>query len=234
MANLLHIRPTVLLPLKEQHAILDYYFNQGDLGGVFVPGNLRLASAEEVDLEVVFAREQVTIHTRGIIRWKRLSSKRDMPAGVGIEFMPSERHTRDMLLELAKGKAVNLAKRKTRRYPAMLEIDYATSSVFMTDVTDDLSREGAAILSDEVPPVGTTLRLRLKVPGERLPIELRGEVRWRLTDGRKSFGVQFQFESTQSQDRLSTLIERVKQQIAAELSFATAPQAREVGSPGSH
>jgi uncharacterized protein (TIGR02266 family) len=229
MTSLLHIRPTVLLPLREQHAFLDYYFNQGDLGGVFVPGNLRLASAEEVDLEIVFAKEQVTVHTRGVIRWKRLSSKRDMPAGVGIEFLASERRTRDMLLELAKGKTIALAKRKTRRYPAMLQIEYATSSVFMTDVTDDLSREGAAILTDDIPPVGTMLKLRLKVPNERQPIELKGEVRWRQTEGRKSFGVQFLFESAQAQERVGALIERIKQQIAAELSFATAPQNQSQG-----
>jgi uncharacterized protein (TIGR02266 family) len=234
MTSLLHIRPTVLLPLREQHAFLDYYFNQGDLGGVFVPGNLRLASAEEVDLEIVFAKEQVTVHTRGVIRWKRLSSKRDMPAGVGIEFLASERRTRDMLLELAKGKTINLAKRKNRRYPAMIQIEYATNSVFMTDVTDDVSREGASILTDEIPEIGAVLKLRLKVPNERQPIELKGEVRWRQTEGRKSFGVQFLFESPQSQERIAGLVERIKQQIAAELSFATAPQGQNQGSQSTH
>ena len=226
MADLLQIRPMVLLPLIEERAFLDYYFNQGDLGGVFVPGNLRLASADEVDLEIVFAKEQVTVHTRGVVRWKRLSSKRDMPAGIGIEFLPDERRTRDRLLELAKGKTVNLAKRRTRRYPAMLQIEYATTSVFMTDVTDDLSREGAAILTDEIPSIGTVLRLRLKVPNEAQPIELKGEVRWRQVEGRKSFGVQFVFESPQAQERITELVERIKRQIAAELSFATTPQNR--------
>jgi hypothetical protein len=223
MDGLLHIRPTVLLPLREQRAFLDYYFNQGDVGGVFVPGNLRLASAEEVDLEIVFAKEQVTVHTRGVIRWKRLSSKRDMPAGVGIEFLASERHTRDILLELSKGRTINLAKRRTRRYPAMLQIEYATSSVFLTDVTDDLGREGASVLSDELPALGTVLKLRLKVPNERRPIEIKGEVRWRHTEGRKSFGVQFIIESPQAQERLTALIERIKQRVAGELSLTLAP-----------
>ncbi|MBI5511985.1 MAG: PilZ domain-containing protein [Deltaproteobacteria bacterium] len=218
----LRVRPTILLPLRERSSFLDYYYNQGDAGGVFVPGNLRLASAEEVDLEILFAKEQVTIHTRGIIRWKRLAGKRDLPAGIGVEFLAAERATRDLLLELARGRDVNIAKRRSRRYPAMLEIDYATNSVFLTDVTDDLSKEGAAIHCDDLPDVGAIVPLRLKVPDETSPIDLKGEVRWRKAEGRKCFGVRFVFESPQAQERLAALVDRIKQQVATELSFSTA------------
>lgn len=208
---------------RQQHGrtFLDHYFNQGGLGGVFVPGYVRLASAEEVDLEVVFAREQVTVHARGVIRWKRLTDKKSLPAGVGVELLDTERRTRDLLLEFAEGKRVHLARRRSRRYPVMLEIEYATDTVFLTDVTDNLSRDGASVLTDHDVEVGEIITMRLKPPGEAVAIDVKGEVRWRHEHGRKGFGVRFIFDRPGSENRVHGLIERIKHQQAATFGTPT-------------
>ncbi|OGQ78917.1 MAG: hypothetical protein A2289_04005 [Deltaproteobacteria bacterium RIFOXYA12_FULL_58_15] len=214
MEDKLRIRPTVLLPLRERSVFVNHYFKQGGIGGVFVPGYTRLASAEEVDVEIVFAKEQVTVHSRGIIRWKRITDQRNLPAGVGVEFVESERHTRDLLLEFTQGRAVTLTKRRTRRYPAMLEIEYASNSVFLTDITDDLSRDGASILTNHEVEVGDLILMRFKVPGQSNGIEVKCEVRWRQLDGRKGFGVRFIFDRPGAERRVRELIEEVKHQQA--------------------
>jgi uncharacterized protein (TIGR02266 family) len=217
MVDRLRIRPTVLVPLRESRTFLEHYFNKGGIGGVFVNGNLKLTSAEEVDLEFAFAKEQITVHARGVIRWKRLTGKRNLPAGVGVEFLPSERRTRDLLLEFAEGRQVTFTRRRSRRYPAMIEIDYARDSVFVADVTDDLSREGASVLTDHPVQVGEVVHLRLRAPGESVPIELSAEVRWQRTEGRRCFGVRFIFDSPGSEERIHSLIERIKRQVAQDL-----------------
>jgi Tfp pilus assembly protein PilZ len=211
----------VLLPLRDHRAFLDYYFNQGGIGGVFVPGYVRLASAAEVDLEVAFAKEQVTVHSRGVIRWKRLTDKKSLPAGVGVEFLETERRTRDLLLEFAEGKQVTLNRRRSRRYPVMLEIEYTTNSVFLTDVTDDLSRDGASILTDHDVEVGEIITMRLKPPGD-VGLDVKAEVRWRHLQGRKGFGVRFIFDRPGSEKRVRDLIERIKHQQATDFGTPTA------------
>ncbi len=222
MAGPLRIRPSVLLPLRDHRAFLSHYFHQGGLGGVFVPGHLRLTSAEEVDLEIAFAKEQVMVHVRGVVRWKRLSGKKNLPAGVGIEFLASERRTRDLLVDFGKGRSVRLVKRRSQRYPAMIEIEYATNSIFVCDVTDDLSRDGTFVLTDQQMDIGTVLSLRLKLPGLGDVIDVSGEVRWVQSDGRRGFGVRFIFDRPNAEQLVLRLIDRVKHQIAADSSLKPA------------
>jgi Tfp pilus assembly protein PilZ len=220
MSGALRIRQTVLLPLRDRATFLDHYFKQSGIGGVFVPGYLKLTSAEEVDLEIAFAREQVTMHARGIIRWKRLTDKKILPAGIGVEFLDSERRTRDLLIDFARGRSVKLARRRSRRYPAMLEIEYSHNSVFLTDVTDDLSRDGASIITNHVVEVGEIVQMKLKPTDEFPTIAVKGEVRWQQSEGRKGFGVRFIFEEPGTEERLRELIEQIKRLQAKALGAA--------------
>ncbi|MBI3180060.1 MAG: TIGR02266 family protein [Deltaproteobacteria bacterium] len=216
------IRPTILLPLREHRTYLDHYFNQGGMGGVFVPGYLKLGAGTEVDVEIAFAKEQVTIHARGIVRWKRMSGARNLPAGVGVEFHEAERRTRDLLLDFAEGRTVKLAKRRSRRYPVMVDIEYRSDAVFIADVTDDLSRDGAFVRTDKPLDVGTVVALRLKPPGGDTAIEVKGEVRWNRTEGQCGFGVRFIFDRPNAEKQVRDLVERVRAQLAQELEIGPA------------
>ena len=52
MVDRVRIRPAVLVSLEESRSFLEHYFNQGGIGGIFVDGNLKLASAEEVERQI--------------------------------------------------------------------------------------------------------------------------------------------------------------------------------------
>ncbi len=222
MAAAIRIRPTVLLPLKEQRTYLDHYFSQGGLGGIFIPGYLKLDAGADVDVEIAFAKEQVTIHTRGIVRWKRMSVAKNLPAGVGVEFHETERRARDLLLDFAEGRVVKLVKRRSRRYPVMVDIEYKSDAVFIADITDDLSRDGAFVRTDYPLDVGTVVALRLKPPGGSGVIEVKGEVRWNRTEGQRGFGVRFIFDRPNAEKEVRDLVERVRAQLAQDLQFGPA------------
>ena len=59
----------------------------------------------------------------------------------------------------------------------------------------DLSRGGLRFLSKEELNIGTAIILKISIPGERVPLELHGQVRWVAPDGGAGYnfqiGVQF-------------------------------------------
>ncbi len=216
MSGRLEIRPTVLLPLREPSAFLNYYLELGQNGGVFLPGQINLASASELDIEVAFARLQITVHSRGVVRWKRLTDRNELRAGAGVEFLPTEHLARDLLLAMAKGSELALSKRACRRYPAMLEVALQSPEGIVTEITEDISREGAAILAHHPPPVGSRLPLWIKTPVSLEPIEFIGDVRWSRAGTRPAFGVQFVTVSALSQHALVALLDRIRRQLATD------------------
>ena len=216
MAILLRIRPMVLLPLRDNAALAEHYFQQGD-GGVFVPGYTQLSSGTEIDLEIAFAREQISIYARGVVRWKRASGNRRLPAGVGVELSKIDRRTRDLILDFAAGRAVKLIKRASRRFPVEVELDYSTQiDRGIEGITHDLSRNGAAIVGSRAPAVGTHLDIHLKPQNDLSGIDLAGEVRWWRSANSSLFGVRFLLDNHKVARRVQRLIDRVKQQIADE------------------
>ena len=59
----------------------------------------------------------------------------------------------------------------------------------------DLSRGGLRFLSQEELAIGTSILLKISIPGERIPLELQGQVRWVAPSGEENnkfqIGVQF-------------------------------------------
>jgi len=217
MADDLEILPTIVLELPDRHAYLDVYYHQSDPGGVFVPGDLMLEPGTEVQLQIVFAVEHRTFRSRGVVRWKRAQRARNLAPGLGIDFLDSERNTRDMLLDFANGRSIKLFTRRDRRLPVKLEVHYATHSVFLADVTDDFSEGGMFICTDDLLEVGTPLRIKLKPPGRRFAIQLRGEVAWRQEDGRRGFGVRFLFDKPAVKKKILELAAKLREQVSRDL-----------------
>lgn len=210
MSANLTIRPNVLLPLRNARAFLEIYYHQGSMGGVLVQGPHRFNVGDDVDLEFAFAEEGMVFNARGIARWRRLRDQPNLPAGIGVDFLPSERRTRDLLIEFAQGKRVHLIQRQSRRFPVVLVVEYQTDSVFLTDLTDDLSREGAFICSQTLPAVGQVVRMKLKPPGKPDGIGLNAQVMWHSRGERQGFGVRFKVTDTETQGQLEALIGSIK------------------------
>ncbi len=207
----MQIRRCVLLPLPSRRSFLEHYFEQNGSTGVWVFNDTSQPVGVEVDLEIAFAEEQMVFHARGIVRSKRLSGRRTLPAGMAIEFLPSELKTRQIVLDFANGEPLRLVRRASRRFPVALEVEYGDAAGRTT--TEDISRDGAFILGDGLPAVGSRIRLRLKPEGEP-PINVRAEIRWHRTSSRPGAGVRFVFDDADSQRQLTELVNKIKRQLA--------------------
>jgi len=219
MATALEITPTVVIELADRRAFLGCFYHQGNLGGVFVPGHMSLSPGTRVLLELVFVAEKRTLRARGVVRWQRTRSARNLAAGVGIEFAPQERRTRDLILDFANGRNVQVVASRARRLPVRLAVGYATESVMLSDLTDDISEGGLFICTEELFEIGTKLNLRLKPPGHLFAIQVVGEVMWRQGEGRRGVGVRFVFEGGHAKHRIDRLIEKLRERVQSEMEF---------------
>mgnify|MGYP001303530315 CR=1 FL=1 len=146
---------TVKVKLKNGPDFLTYYFHDGNIGGMLVPGRSDLQLGSTINIELYTLEENKVFSIRGQVKWRRLRDEAKLRAGAGIEFLDSERKARDTLLEFANGRAIAIHRRKSARLPAIIEVDYAAGSVFLTDVTDNVSKGGAFLLTRSPPPLGT-------------------------------------------------------------------------------
>jgi hypothetical protein len=171
-----------------------------------------------VDLEIAFTREQVSFRARGNVRWKRIIGNQGLPAGISVQLLPAYRSLCDLLVEYAAGRATHHNKRSTIRFPVTLEVEYSTATQRHRGLTADLSRDGASILGQRLPPVGSHLHVRMKSPAGM--VNLVSEVRWFRDDQQRVFGVRFAIDSHQSARRLQRLIDHVRQQMEREQSLS--------------
>lgn len=69
-------------------------------------------------------------------------------------------------------------RRAHERIRLSLEVAYRSTGSFLISYTVDLSRGGLFLETDEPRPVGSTLELRLAIPGANEEVKLQGEVVW--------------------------------------------------------
>ena len=204
------ILTTVKAKLANAGEFLHHYFHEGNLGGMLVPGNTHVDLGQNVNVEIYFLEENRIFHFRGVTRWKRVKDEPTLPAGIGVEFAESERKARDILIDFARGRRLLVQKRVSRRIPAVIDVEYASDSIFLADVTDNVSTGGAFILTNDPPEPGTQLKLRLRPPGYRIGISINAEVVWQRTDERPGMGVRFVFPWYRSAKKLNRLVDEIR------------------------
>lgn len=209
MAAKLVVRPTVLVPVRNAPAFTDIYFSDDALGGVRVPLESGLKVGDSCELEIAFAQEAMVFRTRGVARWRRPKAQRDLPAGVGVAFHPSEKHTRDLLLDFARGKEVSLVQRADRRFPVVIEVRYEDQTHPVVARTCNLSAGGAFILTEQLPNLGSELRLKLRAPGFLFGISVQAEVVWQRREHHRGAGVRFVKVSRSTRRKLNQLLRHV-------------------------
>ncbi|OIO39258.1 MAG: hypothetical protein AUJ75_01525 [Candidatus Omnitrophica bacterium CG1_02_49_10] len=80
-------------------------------------------------------------------------------------------------------------KRKFMRFETSVDAKYkipADTAFHKTPSTKDLSKEGVCIYTYEPLPPGTALDIELALPGDRLPLSIRGLAVWSRRDEAKS------------------------------------------------
>lgn len=108
-------------------------------------------------------------------------------------------------------------RRRARRLPVNIEVDYAADSTFLYAYITDISSMGIFIRTDDPCAVGSILRLRFTPPlvGERpaQPIELDGEVKWTTSqhgpNGQPGMGIEFRIRSEKTRKRLMELVRAI-------------------------
>ncbi|MEW5855618.1 MAG: TIGR02266 family protein [Myxococcota bacterium] len=211
-------RPTVLVALRHKGSFLKQYFHQDGQGGLFIPGDPPYALGEQVELELNFLQEQRTFRIKGEVKWKRPRSRlNDNQAGIGVEFLPSERSTRELILDFVQGKEIRFVERADHRFPVSMQISYKTDSTFVTDFTDDISQGGVFIVTANPMPLGTLVPLKMKVPGSLLPLKLKGVVCWHRKKSPEGMGLKFVFETESQKKKVEKLVARMKAQIISEM-----------------
>lgn len=200
--------------------LLHDYFHHGRLGGLFVSTRQSLPAGAEVPVEVRFA-DGKTFRTRCRVAWRRVAGASDLPAGLGLEFLSTERRVRDMLLAYASGHAIDYSPRGTARVPARLKVRLKTVHGLVEDVTEDISEDGLFLHTATPLPVGTRATLTLKPPGRILGFTVQGVVA-REKQGRDGgVGIRFEIGSERERRKLTSLVRALRRETAPFVTLVT-------------
>jgi Tfp pilus assembly protein PilZ len=212
-------RPVLTVEVPNRAEFMQMYTQNGRVGGMFVAGAEDVPLGETLDLEIRFVAEQVVFHIRGQARWRRsTSAKKKLPTGVGLEFLEDEGRAHRTLLAFAQGADLPLTVRSGRRLGLEVPVKVKTFVGTEQTVTDDISEGGAFIYSDDPPPVGSSVDIKLLPPGSLLGIGLKAVVAWRRDEGRRGFGVEFLFDSGRKRDKVRATVGRLKKAFLREWS----------------
>ncbi len=83
-------------------------------------------------------------------------------------------------------------KRRSRRVRVNIRAAYRSETVTLYGQVGDLSRNGVFLRSDYLDGKGSVVELEILLPGNEIPLTLRGEVVWLdLRPGCSGMGIQF-------------------------------------------
>ena len=186
--------------------------------GLFVPGDADIALGEEVELEIHFMSEEVRFRIRASVRWIRQSGRRNAPPGLGLAFLQSETQARAQLMAFvdAESAPAPLRERDGRRLPVHVEAKVELEKKSIVAQTDDISTGGCFILSDELPPIGSPVYVRLKGPGAIFSwVSQNAVVYWhRVSAERHGFGVRFVVGSDRDRRRIEKLMALIRERVS--------------------
>lgn len=201
--------PSVLVALKSPESFLTHYVDKGGNGTIFVPGHLDLPPGAEVGIEVAFSDPALTFSTRGVIRWKRAKASRNLSAGIGVEFLPDEAGTRDLILRFARGEPIPELQQRARRFPALVDIELLIGGARNRVMTGNISLTGLFIHTPRIAEVNSVVPVRLFPGGD--PLSVDTEVRWARNGESSGMGVQFLFDDRATAQHIRAFVAAVRQ-----------------------
>jgi uncharacterized protein (TIGR02266 family) len=112
-------------------------------------------------------------------------------------------------------------RRSSPRLPALLRVDYPHLTTFLADYSENISRNGLFIVTDQEHALGTEVEFKISFAGLLAPLTLRGIVRWRRAEaneeGQKGIGIELVFDDEEKADAMARLV------ASAEAARATGP-----------
>ena len=150
---------------------------------------------------------------RGRVAWRRLRGHGNLKAGIGVEFILTERMTRDAILEFARNPgAASFIERTHERVQVALKIQVKGLLLpERTERTGDLSEGGVFVSTPFVIPVGEELQLRLRAPWSIRGLSVRGRVTWHRPAPERGMGVMFLFTNDEERQKVAGLVAKLQQ-----------------------
>jgi Tfp pilus assembly protein PilZ len=207
------------LVYTDREQFLADYLKDFPTGGLFVAGSEPWDLGEPILLELVFPEIPEGIFLSGRTVWRRLATrwKSALPCGVGVQFDVTERGKRDFLLDFANG-TVGTMRKRTRRIPARLRVDYApldrTLGTSQAE-TRDIGRGGLFLHTDTLARYGSSLQMTLFPPNPIAPAQATGRVAWvGHMQGIPGMGIQFLFGSRDARFEIERVVAGIEDQLA--------------------
>jgi Tfp pilus assembly protein PilZ len=199
---------------SSSEAFLKAYQPQFLHGGLFAATRSKRLPGTPLLIEVRFPQLKNALVLRGIVAWRRPpQAGGQLRAGLGIEFPASERHKRDFLLAVARGESQQKSKRRHRRLPVQLQIDWREKDERQRhqSLVGDIGEGGAFIKTIQLLPVGRSLILDLVPPGAERGVPLEGRVAWtHHAPGEEGMGIAFRCRDRGGARRLRELVRRIE------------------------
>jgi len=184
-------------------------------GGLFFPTRKVIEPGEPVLLDVRMPELRDHMLVRGTVLWRQRGKRsKGQRAGLGIEFLATEKAKRDHMLSLARGDTEPpMAQRRHRRLPIELRVDWRVPNQPERHVSlvDDIGTGGAFLRTREPPATGTPVVIELCPPGGSTAHVIEGRVAWqRTTPGFEGVGVEFRCRDIGGMRRLRELVKRIE------------------------
>jgi type IV pilus assembly protein PilZ len=106
-------------------------------------------------------------------------------------------------------------KRGEDRASITLRVDYKRLNTFFADYTKNISKGGTFIRTTKPLDIGTEFVFVLSVPSSEKALELKGEVKWVVTEDKATednppgMGIKFKFEHEEDQQKVDQFVERL-------------------------
>jgi Tfp pilus assembly protein PilZ len=196
------------LEIKNTREFLAGYQPSGGNGGVFCPTRRKIAA-----VKVRLGRRQPPMLVYGRVAWRRPGRHiLKIRAGIGVEFLASERAKCEYLLGLANAGASARSRRRHERIPVDLPINWRTVGQLkpFTGNLRDVGRGGAFVLSTANVALQEKVVLEIAPPGAEVPMAFIGRVAWIGRSGTENvFGIEWRARDAGGGRRIKELVRRL-------------------------
>jgi Tfp pilus assembly protein PilZ len=201
------------LVIKNTREFLTGYQPSGGNGGVFCPTRRKIPVGDMVAVKVRLGRRQPPMMVYGRVAWRRPGRHiLKIRAGIGVEFLVSERAKCDYLLDLAQAGTSVRSRRRHERVPVDLPISWRPLNQLdpFSGHLRDVGRGGAFVLSTATVALQERVVLEIAPPGAEVPMAFIGRVAWIGHSGTENvFGIEWRARDAGGGRRIKELVRRL-------------------------
>ncbi len=199
--------------VKNTREFLAGFQPSGGNGGVFCPTRRNVPVGETVAVKVRLGRRKPPMVVYGQVAWRRPGRHiLKIRAGIGVEFLASERAKWEFLLDLARTGTSAHSRRRHERVPVDLPISWRLvgSLEAFSGQLRDVGRGGAFVLSTATVAIQERVVLEIAPPGAEVPMAFIGCVAWTGKSGTENvFGISWRARDAGGGRRIKEMVRRL-------------------------